>query len=93
MMADDDLNGADYRAVRRLSNGDDDVTYAEVGETCERVPVESLAGLLTHGYIEPASASGDRAVQAAHDALAESPAENIHAGLGALADDLEGEAP
>ncbi len=47
----DELNGKDYRAVMRLSNGDDDVTYAEAGETCERVPVESLPGLLIHGYI------------------------------------------
>ncbi len=50
------LTGADYRAVTRLSNGDDTVTYAERGETCERVPVESLAGLLAHGYIAPLDA-------------------------------------
>lgn len=49
----DALHGHAYRAVTRLSNGDDDVTYAEAGETCERVPVESLERLLTHGYIEP----------------------------------------
>src|ERR1700682_2726906 len=47
----DELTGKDYRAVTRLSNGDDDVTYADAGETCERVPAESLPGLLTHGYI------------------------------------------
>lgn len=51
----EDLKGADYRAVTRLSTGDD-VTLAEAGETCTRVPVESLAGLLTHGYIEPVTA-------------------------------------
>lgn len=49
----EDLSGADYRAVYRLANGDDDVTYAEIGETCEHVPAESLAGLLAHGYIAP----------------------------------------
>jgi hypothetical protein len=72
-MSDEPLQGSDYRAVTRLSNGDDDVTYAEIGETCERVPVESLEGLLGHGYIELATASGDRAVQAAKDALAKTP--------------------
>jgi hypothetical protein len=70
-MTDEVLNGADYRARTRLSNGADDVTYAEVGETCEHVPVESLPGLLLHGYIEPASALGERAVQAAHASLAD----------------------
>jgi hypothetical protein len=52
----EELQGVDFRAVHRLSNGDDDVTYAEIGETCERVPVESLPGLLTHGYIVPVKA-------------------------------------
>ena len=73
-MSEDTLIGTDYRAVTRLSNGDDTETYAEIGETCERVPVESLASLLGHGYIEPATASGDRAVAAAHAAL------DLHAG-------------
>lgn len=66
----DELHGSDYRAVYRLANGDDDVTYAAIGETCEHVPAESLPGLLTHGYIEHVDASGDRAVAAAHAALA-----------------------
>jgi hypothetical protein len=49
-----ELKGKDYIALRRLSNGDDDVTYAEVGEPCDRVPVESLDSLLAADYIEPA---------------------------------------
>lgn len=56
----DDLNGADYVAVYRLANGDDDVTYAEVGEVCTRVPVVSLASLLAHGYIAPLPAPPQR---------------------------------
>lgn len=73
-MTDERLNGADYRAVTRLSNGNDDVTYAEVGDTCDHVPVESLPGLLLHGYIELTPAARDRAVLAAHAAL------DLHAG-------------
>ena len=73
-MSDEPLTGTDYRAVTRLSNGDDTETYAAIGETCERVPAESLPSLLQHGYIEPATAAGDRAVAAAHAAL------DIHAG-------------
>ena len=49
----EELIGKGYRAVHRLANGDDDVTYAEIGETCERVPVDSLPGLLKHGWIAP----------------------------------------
>ena len=49
-MADTILNGADYRAVRRLSTGEDE-TMADVGEPCERVPVESLPWLLAQGSI------------------------------------------
>jgi hypothetical protein len=51
-----DLHGADYRAVRRLSTRDN-VTLAEAGETCARVPVESLAPLLASGHIEPVTAA------------------------------------
>ena len=47
----DALKGQDYRARRRLSDQDDH-TLAEVGETCERVPVESLEPLLASGHIE-----------------------------------------
>jgi hypothetical protein len=47
------LQGKDYRALRRLSDRDN-VTLAEVGETCERVPVVSLAALLASGKIERA---------------------------------------
>ena len=49
-MTDDVLIGADYRAVRRLSNGADE-TLADVGETCEQVPVDSLPWLLAEGSI------------------------------------------
>lgn len=45
------LRGEDYRARRRLSDKDDR-TLAEVGETCERVPVDSLSALLASGHIE-----------------------------------------
>lgn len=47
-----DLIGSDYVAVRRLSDKDDR-TLALVGETCERVPVESLPALLASGKIHP----------------------------------------
>lgn len=46
-----DLNGRDFKALRRLSNKAD-MTLANVGETCERVPVSSLAALLASGKIE-----------------------------------------
>ena len=46
----DELRGQDYYALRRLSDKTD-VTLAEVGETCERVPAESLAPLLASGHI------------------------------------------
>lgn len=44
------MNGADYVALRRLSNKADE-TLAAVGETCERVPASSLPGLLASGKI------------------------------------------
>jgi hypothetical protein len=46
------MNGKDYRALRRLSTIDD-ATLAKPGETCERVPVDSLPLLLASGKIEP----------------------------------------
>lgn len=53
-----DLNGKDFRALRRLSDLANN-TIAEVGETCERVPAahggtvsEALAKLLASGKIE-----------------------------------------
>lgn len=46
------LNGKDFRALRRLSTKDDE-TLAKAGETCERVPAESLPALLASGKIEP----------------------------------------
>ncbi len=47
------LNGKDYRARVRLSNGPDTITFAHIGETCERVPTESLSRLLASRKIEP----------------------------------------
>lgn len=44
------MNGKEYVALRRLSTNDD-ATLALVGETCERVPVSSLPGLLASGKI------------------------------------------
>jgi len=49
-----ELNGADYRAVHRLSDREN-TTLAEVGEPCDRVPAESLAPLLASGHIELAT--------------------------------------
>lgn len=46
-----DLSGKDYRALRRLSDAGD-VTLAEIGATCERVPTKSLAALLASGKIK-----------------------------------------
>ncbi len=46
------LTGKDYRAVVRLSDPDD-TTLADPGETCARVPVDSLGWLLGQGLIEP----------------------------------------
>lgn len=47
-----DLQGKNFRALRRLSTKDN-LTLAEVGETCERVPVSSLGWLLSSRKIEP----------------------------------------
>jgi len=51
-----ELKGKNYRALRRLSTAEDE-TLAEEGETCDRVPVQSLAPLLASGHIEPATAA------------------------------------
>jgi hypothetical protein len=48
-----ELTGADFRARVRLSTKADE-TLADVGATCERVPVASLPGLLASRKIEPA---------------------------------------
>ena len=48
-----EMKGQDYRALRRLSNKADE-TLANVGDTCERVPPQSLPALLASGKIEPA---------------------------------------
>lgn len=47
-----ELQGKNYRAVRRLSNAADE-TLAEIGATCEHVPPASLAWLLRDGLIVP----------------------------------------
>ena len=50
-MAKKIISGADYVAVRRLSDIDDN-TFADVGETCESVPETSLPSLVQQGWIE-----------------------------------------
>lgn len=52
------LNGADYVALRRLSDRDDR-TLAQVGETCDRVPPASLPALLASGKIAPVVSKPD----------------------------------
>lgn len=47
------MNGAEYIAMVRLSDTDDR-TLAAPGETCERVPVESLGWLLDQKLVERA---------------------------------------
>jgi hypothetical protein len=61
------MNGANFIAVRRIHTKGN-VTLAAVGATCERVPVEALAGLEARGAIQ-------RAVPqpVAEDAHADSP--------------------
>ena len=49
-MADDAMNGRNFRALRRLSTKANE-TVAEVGQTCERVPASSLPALLASGKI------------------------------------------
>lgn len=49
------MSGRDFVAVARISNLADD-TLADVGETCERVPDQSLPWLLRDGLIVPAPA-------------------------------------
>lgn len=59
-----ELQGKDYIALRRLSNAEN-VTLAEVGQTCERVPAgkhggtvsDALARLLASGKIALAKAT------------------------------------
>ena len=51
------LDGSKYQAVHRLSNAADE-TLADVGDTCERVPPQSLRPLLEAGHIEPVPEKG-----------------------------------
>lgn len=46
------MNGADYVATTRLSTKKN-VTLADVGERCDRVPAESLPWLIEQGLIVP----------------------------------------
>jgi hypothetical protein len=46
------MTGREFVAVRRLSNAADH-TLADAGETCERIPAESLPALLASGKIRP----------------------------------------
>ncbi len=50
--AEPELKGEDFIALRRLSDRADN-TLAVEGETCDRVPVVSLAPLLNSGQIAP----------------------------------------
>jgi hypothetical protein len=52
-MSPEPLDGRDFRALRRVSDAENE-TLAAVGETCERVPTESLPALLESGDIERA---------------------------------------
>jgi len=45
-------DGKDYVAKVRLSDREDR-TLAAIGETCERVPAESLEWLIADGHVEP----------------------------------------
>ena len=49
------MPSSDYIAVRRISTRDD-VTLAEVGEACDRVPAEALGWLEDSGAIRAAGA-------------------------------------
>ena len=53
-----DLRGEDFRALRRLSTRDN-LTLANVGDSCARVPVASLPALLASGKIVPFNRSTD----------------------------------
>lgn len=54
-----ELRGRDYVAVRALYTRDGLV--AAVGERCDRVPVQSLAGLLERDKIAPAPKADKKA--------------------------------
>lgn len=47
------LKGSDYRALRRISDVEDQ-TLAAVGETCHHIPATALPALLASGKIERA---------------------------------------
>lgn len=53
------MNGADYIAKTRLSTRDDQ-TLALPGDTCDRVPPDSLPWLLASGHIEPAATRAEQ---------------------------------
>jgi hypothetical protein len=53
------MNGAEFIAVRRISNKANE-TLAAVGQVCDRVPAEALAGLEARGAIVKVWAGGPR---------------------------------
>lgn len=57
------MNGADYIATQRLTDAAGAVVAVE-GETCERVPAESLPWLAEQGVIVPTAATGTWTVEA-----------------------------
>ena len=61
------MTGRDYIALRRCSTKGN-VTLAAVGETCERVPSESLPLLLASGKIAPKPTRKPRADAAKDEA-------------------------
>ena len=52
------VNGGDYCATTRLTNRDGDV-LAEVGQTCEKVPAESLGWLIDQNLIVKGASDGE----------------------------------
>jgi hypothetical protein len=48
------MTGHEYIARARLTNKAGDVVFAEVGETCERVPAASLPWLIEQGLVSAA---------------------------------------
>jgi hypothetical protein len=65
-----ELTGSDFRARVRLSNKADE-TLADVGETCARVPVSSLAWLLASRKIYRVTLDNGRVLEAPIPIVAE----------------------
>lgn len=58
------MKGSDFVAVERLTNKAGEV-LAAAGESCDRVPAESLGWLLRDGLIRPKEEPGPRRVKRA----------------------------